>query len=391
MVMNHSTMPTMMDHPSEYFRIFLIILFIIIVLIGLIGNVLVLLSVLTNHIKIRRSSTNLLLVNMSCADLFMLCFNIFDIIQFSYDRSWPAAWYLGLPLCKIIRFSQVLGCYVSVQTLLIISIDRYIAIIHAVKLSHSNRRKRLLLIVITIWSIGILMASPNLFLLVLHPIHDRAEYYVCGLSDNYTHSYFVLFYKYAESVLFYFIPIFLQAILYLLICRKIFLVDRAVQEYCRADQTQYSISDSHRQISGTKTSSLQPALLTDNNMSLVPMMSPRSQSQLMPKSTSMNKMGDQARRRAIIMLLLVTTLYFVAFSPAQINLIYTKLNSLHHLYENRLFFIISILLVLSSTAFNPILFYIFSKFFRHKFNIILRSLFPICRVRSRRSNEFPMI
>ncbi|CAF3678730.1 unnamed protein product [Rotaria sp. Silwood1] len=173
------------DRPSEWFRIFLIILFIIIVLIGLIGNILVLLSVLTNHIKIRRSSTNLLLVNMS-------------------------SWYLGLSLCKIIRFLQVLGCYVSVQTLLIISIERYIAIIHAVKISHSNRRKRLLLIFISIWSIGIIMALPNLFLLTLHPLTNRPEYYVCGLSDHYTHPYFALFYKYTESIVFFFIPIFVQ-------------------------------------------------------------------------------------------------------------------------------------------------------------------------------------
>jgi hypothetical protein len=118
--MNYTITPSFLNGPSEWFRIFLIILFII----GLIGNTLVLLSVLTNHIKIRRSSTNLLLVNMSCADLIILCFNIFDIIQFSYDRLWPTAWYLGLSLCKIVRFSQVLGCYVSVQTLLVISIER---------------------------------------------------------------------------------------------------------------------------------------------------------------------------------------------------------------------------------------------------------------------------
>ncbi|CAF2742095.1 unnamed protein product [Rotaria sp. Silwood2] len=389
--MNQSTMLNFNDKPSEWFRIFLIILFIIIVLIGLIGNTLVLLSVLTNHIKIRRSSTNLLLVNMSCADLIILGFNIFDIIQFSFDRSWPTAWYLGLSLCKIIRFSQVLGCYVSVQTLLIISIERYIAIIHAVKISHSNRRRRLLLIFILIWSIGIIMASPNLVLLSLHPLTNRSEYYVCGLSDHETHPYLALFYKYTESILFFFIPIFVQAILYILICRKIFLVDRAVQAHFRAEQLQCSISDSHRQYSGTKTSSSLPAPLTDNNLSLMAMMTPRSQTNMMPIPNSTTKIGDTARKRAIIMLLLVTILYFIAFSPAQINFIYTKISRLHHLYENRLFFIISILLVLSSTAFNPILFYIFSKFFRHKFNIILRRLCPICRIRSRRQNDFPMI
>jgi len=168
------------------------------------------------------------------------------------------------------------------------------------------------------------------------------------------------------------------------------LVDRAVQAHCHAEQLS-SMSDSHRQYSGTKMSILSPTPITDNNMSLMPMIKPRSQSHVLTIANSTNKNGDTARKRAIIMLLLVAILYFIAFSPTQINFIYAQINQLHHLYENRLFFIISILLALSSTAFNPILFYIFSKFFRHKFNTILRSLCPICRVRPRRQNDFPMI
>ena len=178
--------------------------------------------------------------------------------------------------------------------------------------------------------------------------------------------------------------------LYLIICRNIFLVDRVVQAHFHADQLQQcSISESHRQSSATKMSTLYPTPITDNNMSLMPMIT-RSQSHVLTISKSTSKNVDTTRKRAIIMLLLVALLYFIAFSPAQINFIYSQINQLHHLYENRLFFIISILLVLSSTAFNPILFYIFSKFFRHKFNIILRSLCPRCRVQTRRQNNFPM-
>ena len=124
--MNTTILTNIQNRPSEWLRLTLIITFIIILIIGLIGNSLVLLSVITNHIKIRRSSTNLLLVNMSCADLIILIFNIFDIVQFAFDQFWPTAWYLGLSLCKIVRFAQVLGCYVSVQTLLVVSIERYI-------------------------------------------------------------------------------------------------------------------------------------------------------------------------------------------------------------------------------------------------------------------------
>ena len=122
--MNTTELNPLSNGPPEIFRISLIFLFIVIVTVGVIGNTLVLLSILTNHIKIRRSSTNLLLLNMSCADLLILLFNIFDIAQFVYDRSWPTGWFLGLYMCKIVRFSQVLGCYVSVETLLAISIER---------------------------------------------------------------------------------------------------------------------------------------------------------------------------------------------------------------------------------------------------------------------------
>ena len=110
--------------PSDYFRIPLILLFLLILLVGLSGNSLVLLAITFDPIKLRRSSTHFLLGNMSCADLIILIFNIFDLVQFAYDPHWPTGWYFGLILCKIVRFAQVFGCYVSVQTLLAISIER---------------------------------------------------------------------------------------------------------------------------------------------------------------------------------------------------------------------------------------------------------------------------
>jgi hypothetical protein len=121
---NTTILSNIPNEPSDWFRIFLILIFLLILISGLIGNSLVLLSIRTNDIKIHRSSTTLLLVNMSCADLIILIFNISDILQFAFDPYWPTAWYLGLPLCKIVRFAQVFGCYVSVQTLLVISIER---------------------------------------------------------------------------------------------------------------------------------------------------------------------------------------------------------------------------------------------------------------------------
>lgn len=87
---------------------------------------------------------------------------------------------------------------------------RYISIIHPIKISHVHRRRRFVLIFFVIWSVGILMASPNLFLLTLHPLAHRPGASVCGLSDHYSHSKWILAYKYIESIFFFFIPIFVQ-------------------------------------------------------------------------------------------------------------------------------------------------------------------------------------
>jgi len=165
------------------------------------------------------------------------------------------------------------------------------------------------------------------------------------------------------------------------------LVDRAVQAHCHAQQLRESmISDSREQYSDTKFSSTLPLRL---NRSLLTVTSPRTQPHVL-KSTKNNN-GNIARKKAIIMLVIVAIFYFIAFSPSQINFIYTQINHSHHLYEYRLFFIIAILLALSSTAFNPILFYIFSKFFRCKFDILLSHACPVCRSSTRHQNNLPMI
>src|SRR5207302_810210 len=101
---------------------------------------------------------------------------------------------------------------------------------------------------------------------------------------------------------------------------KIFLVDRAVQAHNHAQQQLQDniISDAPRQYSDIKLSSSLPSPLMNNNLSVSPMISPHSQPHVI---TSTTNTGNIARKKAIIMLLLVAILYFIAFSPTQINFI----------------------------------------------------------------------
>jgi hypothetical protein len=90
------------------------------------------------------------------------------------------------------------------------SLSRYISIIHPIKTSRISRRNRLYLIFISIWSLGFIIALPNLYLLKLHPFYNRPHYYICGLSDHWTDSHLIICYKYTESVFFFFLPAFIQ-------------------------------------------------------------------------------------------------------------------------------------------------------------------------------------
>lgn len=54
------------------------------------------------------------------------------------------------------------------------------------------------------------MASPNLFLLELNPYYNRPQHHVCGLSDHWMNSNLITFYKYTESILFFFLPAIIQ-------------------------------------------------------------------------------------------------------------------------------------------------------------------------------------
>lgn len=123
----------------------------------------------------------------------------------------------------------------------------------------------------------------------------------------------------------------------MIICQKIFIIDRAIQ-----------YSSMKLPCSSSLISSPKPIIISNNN----------------------------ARKKAILMLLIIAIVYFLSFSPTQINFLYTQIQHSHHLYEHRPFLVITILLALSSTAINPILFVIFSQFFRMEFYKFIRMISP---------------
>ena len=99
-------------------------LFVIIAIVGILGNLLVIISVEFDA-RMRRSLTNQLIVRVASCDFLILIFNIPDLVQFV--SSPDGNWILNQLACKLIRTTLVLAQYASVLTMCALTIERYLS------------------------------------------------------------------------------------------------------------------------------------------------------------------------------------------------------------------------------------------------------------------------
>ena len=99
------------------------LLFCAVGVIGLVGNFLIIYVILADR-KMRRSATNIFIINLAVADFFIMALGVPEIIQFMLNRGWI----LGTPLCKAFRYILVFSLYASVLTLVGVCVERYVVI-----------------------------------------------------------------------------------------------------------------------------------------------------------------------------------------------------------------------------------------------------------------------
>ena len=95
------------------------LLFCIIGIIGIVGNTLVIFIILWDR-KMRRSVTNLFIMNLAVSDLLIMLFGIPEIVMFMINRGWL----LGTIMCKTQRYVLVFSLYSSVITQVSVCVER---------------------------------------------------------------------------------------------------------------------------------------------------------------------------------------------------------------------------------------------------------------------------
>ncbi|UJR29838.1 hypothetical protein I4U23_017381 [Adineta vaga] len=367
-------------------------LFLIIAIVGIIGNILVILSVQFDS-RMKRSLTNRLIVHVACCDLIILLLNLPDLIQFV--SSINGNWILNELSCKLIRTILVLAQYASVLTMCAVTIERFIGIVYPLRSEFFREKKHLAQITCFVWIFSFLCALPNL--IYLHVISNSPTHRLCSLlyskKDRNENQQIYIIHKSIESTIFYFLPLLLQLYCYCRIATKLFHVDKTLQSSFSLNKLQHfnrtqedfddednlpskiTISDSYINSStNRKASYFLPKFVSNSNtcqLSLIK--SGRKRSDYEHWKIYSNTL--KSRRNVIKMLIVVVLIYFISFSPQVLVFILFQTNAIKtvpRFIQTSYFVAFTMLLITISSASNPIVYAIFCSKFRQSFKKILR-------------------
>nr|XP_002123674.1 somatostatin receptor type 2-like [Ciona intestinalis] len=154
----------LLDCPPDA-SVFIPILYLAIAVIGLMANALVIYIILILK-EYKKTVTNVYVVQLAIAD-FMFLF----ILPFEAATKLNGEWIYGTAWCKITESIRMLNYYTSILFLTMMSVDRYMAINHAMSSKAAKFRNTMAvgLISATIWFIGFLSV---IFILIQAKVQD---------------------------------------------------------------------------------------------------------------------------------------------------------------------------------------------------------------------------
>ncbi|NXC97767.1 TRFR protein, partial [Certhia familiaris] len=190
-----------------------ILLVLLICGVGIAGNAMVVLVVL--RIKHMVTPTNCYLVSLAVADLIVLLAaglpNISEVV---------ASWVYGYAGCLCITYLQYLGINISAWSIAAFTVERYIAICHAIKAQLLCTVSRARRIIASLWLFTSLYCLMWFFLVDTTQVtFSDGEQVICGYRVSrslYMPIYFL------DFAVFYVIPLGLATVLYSLIARILF-------------------------------------------------------------------------------------------------------------------------------------------------------------------------
>uniref|UniRef100_A0A3Q3WLC3 G-protein coupled receptors family 1 profile domain-containing protein n=1 Tax=Mola mola TaxID=94237 RepID=A0A3Q3WLC3_MOLML len=149
--------------------------------------------------KCMRTVTNYFLVNLAFAEASMSAFN--TVINFAYAVH--NEWYFGFVYCRFHNFFPIAAIFASIYSMTAIALDRYMAIIHPLQQRLTSKETRVVIGVI--WVLALLLAFPQYYYSATALLPGRTVCYIDW--PEYTTVDFKKIYYVCVTVLIYFLPL----------------------------------------------------------------------------------------------------------------------------------------------------------------------------------------
>ncbi|KAM6897158.1 somatostatin receptor type 2-like [Xenentodon cancila] len=176
--------------------------------VGLCGNTLVI-YVILRYAKMK-TVTNIYILNLAVADVLCMMSLPFIAMQLALVH-WP----FGEALCRVILTVDSLNQFTSIFSLMVMSIDRYLAVVHPIRSTKWRKPRFAKLINFTVWIVSLLVNLPTMIFSSL----DKVP--VCGIVwPEPQEVYYTAFIFYTFFIGF-FLPLAVICMCYLLIIVKV--------------------------------------------------------------------------------------------------------------------------------------------------------------------------
>ncbi|CDQ91782.1 unnamed protein product [Oncorhynchus mykiss] len=170
------------------------------ILFTVVGNVLVVIAVLTS--RAMKAPQNLFLVSLATADILVATL----VMPFSLANELMGYWYFGRVWCGIYLALDVLFCTSSIVHLCAISLDRYWSVTQAVEYNLKRTPKRVKCIIVIVWLISAMISSPPL--ISIDKNNDNSQYPGCELNND---TWYIL----SSSIASFFAPCLIMILVYI--------------------------------------------------------------------------------------------------------------------------------------------------------------------------------
>ncbi|XP_061405743.1 somatostatin receptor type 1-like [Lethenteron reissneri] len=189
-------------------------IYVVVCMVGLLGNSLVI-YVIFRYAKMK-TATNIYILNLAIADeLFMLS------VPFLATSAAMHHWPFGSLLCRLVLSVDGINMFTSIFCLTVLSVDRYIAVVHPIKAARYRRPSIAKMTNVCVWALSLLVILPIIIFANTEPSREEgSDSVICNLLWPHTDLPWSVAFVLYTFIVGFLLPVVAICVCYLLIIFK---------------------------------------------------------------------------------------------------------------------------------------------------------------------------